>query len=443
MRKSLLPGLLFLFVFTTCSEDPIVRTEYKADTAIQWAEVALKTIQDSWPNSPTFTSRALGYIGLTMYESVVHGSAIHESMAGSVNGLGLLPAPVENASYDWEIALNAGQASIIRSLYPHRGEYSAELINSTETSIHSRLSANADPTVVQRSVEFGVAVANAIFEWSKTDGGHEGYTRNFDFTYQVPFGEGYWTAPSSGQSASPLPLHPHWGDNRTFVGLNQSIPEPALCERSTKPGSRYHSYFLAVYLKRMHLSEEEKRIAAWWADDPTQTASPPGHSYNLATICIKTADVDIYTAAEAYAKVGMAVADSFIKCWKTKFVYHSERPFPFIRANIDSLYQQFWPEPPFPAFPSGHSTQASASAIVLMSIFGKGFSLIDDTYKNREIDFAMIEYKPRFFKTLWETARECAYSRFLGGIHTEHDNDEGMKLGKTIGSNITNLEWRK
>ena len=40
--------------------------------------------------------------------------------------------------------------------------------------------------------------------------------------------------------------------------------------------------------------------------------------------------VDVLKASETFAAVGMAVADAFINCWKTKYFYHVERPFNFI-----------------------------------------------------------------------------------------------------------------
>ena len=201
--------------------------------------------------------------------------------------------------------------------------------------------------------------------------------------------------------------------------------------------------FLNVYIKRKTLTSEEKRIAAWWADDPTQTASPPGHSYNLATIAITTARSDMFTAAETYAKVGMAVADSFICCWKCKYTYHSMRPFAYITANIDADYTIFWPEPPFPSFSSGHATQSAAAAIALISVFGNNFPLVDNTYSNRRPDFENIRYQTRTYPNLWATAEECAYSRFLGGIHTAQDNEAGAAQGKMIGENVVALSWSK
>jgi hypothetical protein len=438
MRKRFL--LFFvLLICNRCSETTIVpRSSYKSDVAIRWADATLQMIRSSWPNSPTYTSRALGYIGLTMYESIVHGSVGKKSLAGQINRLNKLPLPEVGKEYNWALSLNAGQALILKSLYSHGpiGE-----VNQIEEEIYEAESQSIPEDVAARSVAFGRAIATAVFDWSKSDGGHEGYLRNFDFSYVVPQGEGYWTAPLVGQSASPYPLHPYWGENRTFIRANGSLPIKKMAERSTDPSSEYYKYFMEVYFKRNHLTQQEKNIAAWWADDPTQTSSPPGHSYNLATIAIKTANADIYIAAEAYAKVGMAVADSFINCWRAKYEYHSERPFPFIHSTIDTAYRQFWPEPPFPAFPSGHATQSAAAAIALISVFGEDFAIIDDTYADREVDFEGTEYKSRFFPTIWATAEECALSRFLGGIHTRQDNEAGTQQGKVIGKNVAGLDW--
>jgi hypothetical protein len=156
-----------------------------------------------------------------------------------------------------------------------------------------------------------------------------------------------------------------------------------------------------------------------------------------------SAKSDLFTSAEVYAKVGMAVADAFICCWKAKYTYHSERPFPFIKTYINSSYLQFWPEPPFPAFTSGHATQAAAAGTALISVFGNNFLLVDNTYENREPDFEEIKYVSRKFTNIWATATECAYSRFLGGIHTRQDNEAGLDQGKKVGENVVNLTWKK
>jgi hypothetical protein len=447
MKNSIiLPMVFCAALLLRCDPEPTLKPTVVAikdedkDLPARWADVTLATIKSSFPNSPTFTSRNLGYIGVTMYECVVHGSADHKSLVGQLNGLTTLPVPATGLEYNWHLSLNAGQAEILRLLYAH--SYSPEIIGALEEQTLSQFE-SVDPEIKLRSIEFGKAIAQAIFEWSKTDGGHEGHLRNFDYSYVVPAGNGYWTAPFAGQTVSTVPLHPYWGQNRTFVPDNATLPVPKMTAHSPLPNSPYHNLFKAVYLKRNSLTEEEKRVAAWWADDPTQSASPPGHSYNLATIAVTSGKSDIFTAAETYAKVGMAVADAFICCWKAKYTYHSERPAPYIRAYIDKDYQQFWPEPPFPAFPSGHATQSAAAAISMISVFGNDFPFVDNTYENRQPDFQNITYQSRTFQNIWDTAEECAHSRFLGGIHTNQDNEQGQLQGKKIGENVLELEWRK
>jgi hypothetical protein len=454
MRKiGLLLGVfLVLFIFQKCSNPdpkpeppPDFKPINEADKglAAHWADVTLFTIRHSYPNSPTYSSRSLGYIGLTMYESVVNGSTAHKSVAPQLNGIGQLPLPEIGQEFNWTLSLNAAQASIIKKLYPHAQLNALALIDSLETAIYSHEILTTNATIALRSVAFGQTIAAAIYEWSKTDGGYQGYLHNFDPNYHFPSGPGYWKAPVVGQSASPLPLHPYWGNNRTFLTADATLPIPVIVPYSQILASDYYNLFQEVYTKAKSLTEEEKRTAAWWADDPTQTASPPGHSYNLATIAITTAGANMYTAAEVYAKVGMAVADAFICCWKCKYTYHSERPYPYIKAYIDNNYAQFWPEPPFPAFSSGHATQSAAAAISLISVFGENFSVVDNTYEKRLPDFANIPYAMRQFDNIWATAEECAYSRFLGGIHTRQDNEAGTKQGKNIGNNVVSLSWKK
>jgi hypothetical protein len=440
---------LAAFVFQHCSDsnnDPNpqpIREEDKG-LAARWADVTLATVRASFPGSPTYTSRSLGYIGLTMYESVVHGTATRRSLAGQLNELVDLPKPEQGKEYNWALALNAGQAFILKSLYPHAQSHAVVAIEQLESETYAIETHDTDDEVAERSVLFGRAVAAAIYEWSKSDGGHQGYLRNFDPAYAFPKGDSYWAAPLfAGQSPSLLPLHPYWGDNRTFIKNNAGLPVPRIAPYSRFPSSDYHQFFREVYEKRNSLTEEEREIAAWWADDPTQTASPPGHSYNLATIAVTSAKADLFIAAETYAKVGMAVADAFICCWKCKYTWHSERPVPYIIAFIDKEYQQFWPEPPFPAFPSGHATQSAASAIALISVFGNDFPLADNTYENRLPDYQNIPYKTRKYNNFWATATECAYSRFLGGIHTRQDNETGTRQGKDIGQNVVSLSWKK
>jgi PAP2 superfamily len=172
--------------------------------------------------------------------------------------------------------------------------------------------------------------------------------------------------------------------------------------------------------------------------------TPPGHSYNLANITIKKAKPNLIVAAQTYAKVGLAVADAFITCWKIKYDCHVERPSSYIRGVLMKSWSSFFPEPAFPAFTSGHATQSAAAATVLTSIYGANFAFTDDTHKGRKADFfPPVDYKPRNFKSFSESAEECAMSRLYGQIHTRQDNNVGLQEGKKVGANINALAWKK
>jgi membrane-associated phospholipid phosphatase len=199
-----------------------------------------------------------------------------------------------------------------------------------------------------------------------------------------------------------------------------------------------------VYEKDKILTDNEKEAALWWGDDPAETMTPPGHSYALASIALRKTNPPLLKWAETYARVGMAVADAFVCCWKWKYHHFSERPNTFIPEFIDPEFESFWPDPPFPAFPSGHAIQAAAAATVLTDLFGEPFAFIDSTHVGRPPDgLRNVEFKARSFRSFWDFAVETANSRFYGGIHTPQDNQAGQDAGVTIGQYVNGLPWKR
>jgi hypothetical protein len=414
-----------------------------SEAATKWADMTLRCVYKLPGNSPTYCSRALGYMGLTMYESVVQGSKTHQSIAKQLNNPTSMPQIESGKRYNWQLALNAGQATMLKKLYAFSPSTN-QSIDSLATALEKNYGVTETVDVVERSKAFGKSVADAVFLWSTVDGGYEGYLKNFPTDYVVPMGPGKWTAPKKSQSKSQLPLHPYWGTNRTFVAANGTIPVPEIIPYSINRFSQCYAQFLEVYAKNINLTQEEREIGAWWSDDPGEVYSPGGHSYNLGTVTIRAAKPNLTVAAETYARIGMGLADAFINCWKAKYLHFSERPSVFIRDNIDGSFVQYWPEPPFPAFISGHATQGAATAIALAGVYGDVFSFTDDTHQNRERDTAQkVDFKPRKFNSFWEAAEEAAYSRFLGGIHTRQDNTNGLAVGRQVGNNVNRLSWRK
>ena len=83
-------------------------------------------------------------------------------------------------------------------------------------------------------------------------------------------------------------------------------------------------FFVENY--REGLSDKEKEAAIWWSDDPDVTFSPAGHLYFITKSLVRSEKPSLISTTKIFARVGMSVADAFIKCWKWKYHFFSERP---------------------------------------------------------------------------------------------------------------------
>lgn len=441
--RNILYLLLFSEMILSCKQSEKPPQDF--ELAAAWGDMTLYITRYTPANSPTFASRCLGYIGLTMYESAVNGYPEYKSIAPQLNGLGALPSPQKGVEYNWMLSLNAAEAEILRKIYIQTSDDNKRKIDSLEQKFEQSISSTIkDESVVKRSVAYGKTIAQKIFEWSKTDGGDRAYLHNFDKKMTFVQRPGCWQPPLYAQSFSHYPLHPHWGTNRTFLAIDSAITDPVFIPYDTTPGSAYYDQFKQVYDEEKNLTTDNKQAAIWWSDDPEETFTPPGHSYYLATIAIRKEKPDLIKCAETYARVGMAVADAFRNCWKWKYKFFSERPNTFISQHIDPEWHSWWPDPPFPAFPSGHAIQASAMATVLTDLYGDHFDFTDSAHFGRKRDEQRnTDFVVRHFTSFWQVAEETANSRFYGGIHTPQDNQAGLIKGKEIAQNINNLKWKK
>ena len=435
--------ILILFIgITSCKQLPKEIPDY--EVAAQWADMTLYITKNTPANSPTFASRCLGYMGLAQYEAVVHGTSDHKSLAGQLNQLESLPLPNSHDSYNWLMVLNRSQSELLKSLYLQTSYENKLKIDSLENRIQKILEKNENRKTTIKSIAYGSELAKALFDWSKTDGGHRGYLKNFDQDFnREPF-PGSWKPPLFAQSFSHKPLHSFWGENRTFAPQNTSLEVPEYIKYDPVEGSEYYNQFLLVYQKKNNLTLAEKEAAIWWSDDPDVTFSPGGHLYYITNSLIRRNKPNILLSAKTFALVGMSVADAFVKCWKWKYYFFSERPNTFVPEFIDKKWESFWPDPPFPSFPSGHAIQASAAVTALLNSFENNIEFIDSAHVGRERDrIRNVEFKARSYSSLWSIAQETADSRFYGGIHTPQDNEVGLEQGTIIAENIINLNWKK
>jgi hypothetical protein len=276
-------------------------------------------------------------------------------------------------------------------------------------------------------------VAIDVFDWSKNDGGHEGFLTNFP-PYSPPVGSGLWVPTPPAFSPA---LQPFWGQNRCHaIAGGADCPPGDHPPYSEDPASVFFAEAFETYQAVNNLTAEQEAIALFWSDDPGATSTPPGHSIAIASQVLRLEDASLALAAETYAKVGIAVSDAFVACWYAKYAYNLLRPVTYIQAQIDPTWQSLLTTPPFPEFPSGHSVQSGASFRVLTDLFGDDYAFTDHTHNDRGLP-------ARSFGSFRAAADEAAISRLYGGIHYRQAIELGVTQGECIGDKVNALPVRR
>jgi hypothetical protein len=411
-----------------------VRPASAFDAAVPtaWFDLALRLVRDTPGFSPPVASRALAYAGLALYEAVVPGMPEHRSLAGQLDGL-TAPRPPAEPAHHWPAVANGALATILRRLFPTASGAGLAAVAELEEVFAARLRPAARPAIDGRSVHRGRRIAEHVFAWSTTDGGHEGYLRNFPATYSPPVGPGLWVPTPAGFLPA---LQPFWGTNRPFALASGRECDPGPpTPYAEEPGSAFYREARRCYHAVNNLTPEQRAFVLFWADDPGTTATPPGHSLSILTQVLRRRRATLDVAAEAYARVGMAVADAFIACWSSKYRYNLLRPVTYVRRLIDPTWLPVLTTPPFPEHTSGHSVQSGAAAQVLTDLFG-AVPFTDHTHDARGL-------APRSFGSFFAAAEEAAVSRLSGGIHFRPAIERGLEQGTCVGRKVSALRFRR
>jgi len=441
--------LLLLFLFGCRREDSSLHISlsphvYDSEVARDWYDLTCTVIKETSGFYPTHAARALGYTGITLYETVVQGWHGAPRLAGQLQELHIASLPkadLINMEYNWAIAANAALAEIMRRLYQDNiTSENKEAIELLEERWRAQLSQGVSSSIVNRSIKFGKDMAIAIYNYSQSDGGHLAYLDPFENNrpYTWPSIQGAWE-PTGGP---PAPLSPRWDQNRPFLPssiINECQPY-AHPEFSTSPRSEFYEQAYEVYTTVNNHTTEQRIIAEYWADDPFNTCTPAGHTVNIMTQLLEEHNANLAMAALGYAKLGIAESDVFIACWKSKYDYFLIRPVTYIRKYIDPAFKTLILTPPFPAYTSGHASEAAAGSRIFTEMFTKG----DGAYNFTDRSQLRYGFAVRSYNNFNQVAEECANSRLYGGIHYDFDNQLGLSIGRAIGDAVNRrINWPK
>lgn len=431
----------FLLVVQSCKKDEggnpgpvkIDASQWGSFVPVSWYNMELKLLKETPGFTPPIAARAIAYTGITLHETVVRGMENGTSLSGQLDGLAYLPSHEENLRYNWAIAANAAMADVIRSLFGNASQEHLDMIDALETENLLELSTtDFSQEEIDRSIQFGKLMANAIYLWGASDGGQGAYLNNFPINYTPPQGAGLWIpTPPLFQSA----MLPYWGKNRYLIKANKQVAgqiaaAPAF---SATSGSAFYQSADAVYQKGNTLTSEETIIARYWADG-TGTFTPPGHMIAITSQLIKDNNLSLDKASQLFAKVGIALNDAGILCWQVKYRDNLIRPVSYIQRYIDSNWMPLIGTPPFPSYFSENASFTSATSILLADYFGESYAFTD----NQKIDDG---FSPRSFTSFNSMADEAAISRVYGGIHYQFDSEIGKSGGLAIANKVLELKY--
>jgi hypothetical protein len=406
------------------------------DVLLRWYNLSLELTRHTATYTPPVASRAFAYVGVTAYEALASGSDALQSLAGQLNELTPVPAREAGAVYDDTIVLDSALSTALNELYVNTGPTGHRTIDALGRLLGDSIAEGVEPDVVDRSKAYGAAVAAHILAWAATDGGAKVVNMGFPMEYTLSSEPGHWV-PTSTIVQQQAPLLPEWGENRPFaMPENTSCAIPAPMAYSEEKDSPFYLQAKEVFDAKAGLTPEQTAIARFWADDAMLTVTPPGHWISIVIQLIQRDDMSLDKSLDILTRLAVAEADAFIGCWQAKFQYDTIRPITYIRKLMDPAWETLVNTPPFPEYPSGHSTQSAAAAEVLTAILGDNFAFEDATG-------AADNLQPRKFPSFWAAANEAAISRLYGGIHFREAIDNGQDQGRCIGAYALALKtWR-
>jgi hypothetical protein len=401
-----------------------------------WYSLMLELVRHTATYSPPAAARTFGYVGVTAFEATATGSDQLVSLAGQLNGLTAVPQREAGQSYDEGVILDTALSDTIAYYFSNTGPTGLRSIAAAQEKWRALAVEGVAADVVARSEAYGHAVSAHIIDWSLTDGGAAIVNMGFPLEYDLPKGDDQWV-PTNVIRQQQLPLLPEWGNNRPFaMPAGSTCPTPPHPAFSTDPDSDFYKEALEVYETGKNVTPEQRAIARFWSDDPMLSMTPPGHWFSIAQQVLERSGASIEDSVDLMARLGIAEADAFIGCWHAKYRYNLIRPISYIRKHIDPKWEPVLNTPPFPEYPSGHSTASAAAALVFTAYFGEDFGFEDATGGKDGL-------KKRQFPSFAAAAEEAGTSRMYGGIHYRAAIVNGLDQGRCIGAYAVALTTRK
>jgi hypothetical protein len=438
------PAVLLLACHTSPAPDSRLVREW-----VQASQTLASTEQLAAP----VASRMAAYASVALYEGYATDPTSRlRSLAGQLNGLWSVPVPPRDRALDGATVAAEAQRVVLDSLYGNGAAEPHRAIDSlARAQIAGRRLAGASAERIDRSVAHGKALGRAILSWAANDGFAETRRRR----WSPPKSPSSWgiaeraPQPRSGEVTVVLagreltgserggetlgrfdpdqPTEPFWGTLRTFALRNgDECAPPAPPVYSEQRGSEYWKMGREFYDTVSRLTEEQRAIAAHWADSPIGL---PQRWTSIVDQLIGSGTLTTDQAVEAYALASLAFADAFIGTWRQKYRSLGARPAPYVQRVFDARWRSQLAAAPSPEYPSESAALSGAAAEVLTNLFGDTLAFTDTAKTATGV-------RTRAFTNITHARDEGAFAAVYGGLHFIPSAVHGLDQGQCVGRRV-------
>lgn len=366
----------------TASEEAqeIITAWHEQALTTPWTDLSLKYFVKH-KMQPSRGARALALIHVAMYD------ALHHS---------------DSQRFDSYITVSVSAAKLLSYLFPAEEHAFMRLVQKV---IELKTDSSDFNEKILTAINLGQKIGDQVIEYAENDGAQKGWNGKRLQWY----GEGRYYGPGAWEPTPPYyyyppdePYAPGWKP-WVLIKPEQFRPEPPPVY-----GTEEFISALGEVIEVDHnLTDKEKAQAEFWVDGHG-TVTPAGHWNQIAIGLLDKYQLSDHQVAQIFMHLNVAMADTFIAAWDSKYHYWYIRPVTAAKKIKGLDFKPYILTPPFPSYVSGHAAISGAASMVLAHHFKK-----DSTKINAMGD-------------------EAAHSRLLGGIHYKFDNDQGLKMGKQI-----------
>jgi hypothetical protein len=383
-----------------------------ADEVTNWNGIMLDSLTGPPAVSPPLSARYAAIVAASVFDAV-NGierryTPIHVSTAAP-------PGASERAA-----AVQAAYASLVRLFPAQAATFDGLRMVSLSEVASSAASEHSES--IQRGIEWGQAVADAIWEWRS----HDGFS-NVQPPFTGSLAPGQWRPTPPSLAAG---LAPQMAQMTPWVIASPSQfrpagPNPLTSARYAADLNETEAMGSATSSTR---TADQTLYVQFW-----NSTNPPDFWDSAAIRLSAERRFTLLENARLLAVLNMTMADAVIGCWDAKYTYASWRPITAIRladtdGNPNTTADPAWTSavttPPFPEYPSAHSCVSSAATSILAAYFGEKAEF--------SVTSRSMPTQVRYFDSFSDALDEVANARVFGGIHFRTACNDGGALGVAV-----------